>query len=94
MLDPRTRRALEHALTLYDAAEERTELRQRRPVNIYRIGLLLQRLAEVEAEVTAGASLARALYDNFTDRLLTRLEKSAGLAVTYGGGRADTGRPA
>jgi hypothetical protein len=81
-------------LTPYDTAEERTELRQRRPVNIHRLGLLLQRLEEVEAEVTAGASLARALYDNFTGRLLTRLEKTASPAVTYGGGRADTGRPA
>lgn len=56
--------------------------------------LALQRLDEALAEVAAGKSLARALHDNFNDRLLTALEKAAGLPVTFGGGAHDTGRPA
>jgi hypothetical protein len=34
------------------------------------------------------------LYDNFNDRLLTALEKAAGVPITYGGGGKDRGRPA
>jgi hypothetical protein len=50
-------------------------------------------LDEALAEMTAGKSLARALYDNFNDRLLTALETAAGVPVTYGGGARDKGRP-
>lgn len=56
--------------------------------------IALQRLDRALDEVAAGKSLARALYDNFNDRLLTALEQAAGLPVTYGGGAADKGRPA
>jgi hypothetical protein len=56
--------------------------------------IALQRLDEALEEVAAGKSLARALYDNFNDRLLTVLEQAAGLPVTFGGGAHDTGRPA
>jgi len=66
----------------------------KRQANPHALGIALLRLDEALAEVATGKSLARALYDNFNDRLLTRLEKAAGVAVTYGGGRDDTGRPA
>ena len=56
--------------------------------------IALLRLDEALQEVTDGKSLARALYDNFNDRLLTALEKAAGLPVTFGGGAHDRGRPA
>jgi hypothetical protein len=59
----------------------------------YAASLALARLAEVEAEIASGKSVARALYDGFCDRLLTRLEKAAGVPVTYGGGARSTGRP-
>jgi hypothetical protein len=62
--------------------------------NIYRLGLLLNQLEKVDNEVSQGVSLARALYDNFDGRLLTRLEKAVGLTPTFGGGGHDTGRPA
>lgn len=55
--------------------------------------LALSRLDETLAEVANGKSVARALYDNFNDRLLTRLEQAAGVAITFGGGAHDTGRP-
>ena len=76
-----------HAIMLYDRSEEK-----KRP-NIYRLGLLLRALESVERSAKR-ASLARALYDNFNDRLLTRLEKAVGLTPTFGGGGHDTGRPA
>jgi hypothetical protein len=47
----------------------------------------------VEAEIAGGKSIARALYDGFCARLLTRLEKAAGVPVTYGGGARSKGRP-
>ena len=55
--------------------------------------LALLRLDEALAEIAAGKSLARALYDNFNDRLLTALETAAGLPVTCGDGASDKGRP-
>ena len=78
------RRKLESAIAQWDR-------RQRNP-NAGAIALL--RLDEALQEVAAGKSVARALYDNFNDRLLTCLEKAAGLPVTYGGGAHDKGRPA
>lgn len=55
--------------------------------------IALQRLDDTMAEIISGTSVARALYDNFNDRLLTALEKAAGVPVTFGGGAHDTGRP-
>lgn len=78
-----TRRKLEHAIAVWD--------RKQRNPNAGAIALL--RLDEAMAEWEQGKSLARALYDNFNDRLLTALEKAVGVAVTYGGGRNDRGRP-
>lgn len=76
--------------TKLEAAISRWDRRQRNP---HAGALALLRLDEALLEVDAGKSLARALYDNFNDRLLTALETAAGLPVTYGGGAADTGRP-
>lgn len=78
------RNKLIHAITVWDK-------RQRNP---YAGAIALGRLELALAEIEAGKSVARALYDNFNDRLLTRLEKAAGVSVTYGGGGADLGRPA
>ena len=75
--------ALEHAISLW-------ERRQKSP---YAGAIALTRLDDALAEVAAGTSLARALYDNFNDRLLTALERAAGLPITYGGGAHDQGRP-
>jgi hypothetical protein len=61
--------------------------------NIYRLGIILRGLDLFEEEVNAGSSVARALYDNFNDRLLTLFEKTAGVPVTYGGGARSKGRP-
>ena len=66
----------------------------RRQKNHHAGAIALLRLDEALAEVSTGKSLARALYDNFNDRLLTALETAANLPITYGGGAADTGRPA
>ena len=66
----------------------------RRQRNHHAGAIALQRLDEALAEVDTGKSVARALYDNFNDRLLTALEKAAGVPVTYGGGAQDKGRPA
>ena len=68
----------------------------RRPhgrVNIYRLGHFLKAIENVAADVDKGKSLARALYDNASDRFLTNLEKAAGVPVTLGGGGQDKGRP-
>lgn len=56
-------------------------------------GIALLRLDETIDEIAKGTSVARALYDAFNDRLLTALEKAAGVKVTYGGGAHDSGRP-
>jgi hypothetical protein len=47
----------------------------------------------IEEDVDKGKSLARALYDNASDRFLSALEKAVGLPLTYGGGGKDRGRP-
>ena len=77
------KRSLESAIAQWD----------KRQKNHHAGAIALLRLDEALAEVAAGKSLARALYDNFNDRLLTALEHAAGLPITYGGGAADTGRP-
>ena len=73
-----------------ESALARWDRRQRNP---HAGALALLRLDEALAEIAAGKSLARALYDNFNDRLLTALETAAGLPVTYHGGASDKGRP-
>ena len=87
--------ALSHALTRFDRLEEAKAIEnpKRNSHNVYALGIYLRRLDDVMEEIEAGSSLARALYDNFNDRLLTFMEKTAGLPITYGGGRADKGRP-
>jgi hypothetical protein len=74
---------LVHAITVWD--------RQNR--NPYAGAIALCALHKAEADIASGTSVARALYDHFNDRLLTTLEKAAGVPVTYGGGRRDHGRP-
>jgi hypothetical protein len=55
--------------------------------NTARLPLILAALDRAEAEHSC--CWAHRLYDNFCDRLLTALEKSLGLAVTYGRGHTD-----
>ena len=89
------RRKLQHEVTAFDTREEAAaEKNPRRFHNIYALGIYLQRVDGVVAAVACGDSLPRALYDNFQDTLLSRLEKSFALPVTHGGGKGDTGRPA
>ncbi len=66
----------------------------KRQKNPHACAIALLRLDDALEEISAGKSLARALYDNFNDRLLTALEQAAGVEVSYGGGRDDKGRPA
>lgn len=80
---PISKATLERAIAQWDR-------RQRNP---HAGAIALQRLDEAWAEYEGGKPLARALYDNFNDRLLTALETAADLPVTYGGGGADRGRP-
>jgi hypothetical protein len=61
--------------------------------NIYRIGIIFRALSLVEKDIQGGSSLARALYDNFNDRLLSVMEKACKLPLTYGGGAKSKGRP-
>jgi hypothetical protein len=74
-----------------EAAIAQWDRRQRNP---HAGAIALQRLDDAMGEIAEGKSVARALYDNFNDRLLTLLERAAGLAITYGGGAHDRGRPA
>lgn len=77
------KRKLEHAVAVWD----------RKQSNPFAGAIALRRLDDALADHAAGYSLARALYDNFNDRLLTELERAAGVAITYGGGAQDRGRP-
>ena len=76
------------AVTEYDR-----KLEAKGNINFYRLGIILKQLDKVHEEIAEGKSVARALYDNFSDRLLSALEKAAGLPLTYGGGGRDRGRP-
>lgn len=93
---PDLRRILEHTVTQFDVREEKAAAKSKRrgQHNIYALGIYLGRVDDVIIAVDAGTSIARALHDSFSDRLLTCLEKACGVAVTYGGGAHDTGRPA
>ena len=86
-------RSLFLAASRYDAAQDKRDAKHGLAPNVYRFGLILERLDRAQQARAAGASLARSLYDNFNDRLLTALERAAGVAVTCGGGARDTGRP-
>ena len=88
-LDPHDRLKLQTAITEYDRRQSRG-----RRYNPNALGLMLGALQDAERDVERGASLARALYDNFQDTLLSALERSVGLPLTYGGGGKSTGRPA
>lgn len=83
-MTPAMRTKLVHVICQWQAKER----------NPYAAGIALQALDRAEAQMAEGDSLARALYDTFNGRLLTKLEKAAGLTVTYGGGGHDIGRPA
>jgi len=88
-IDPRIRFTLVMAITTYDRKES-----TKRYYNRYALGIMLRALDDAMSEVAEGTSLHRALYDHFNGRVLTALEKAAGLPITYGGGGHDTGRPA
>lgn len=85
---------LAHLVTAFDRKQEAVAAKRGRPHNIYALAIMLRAVDRAVADVGAGASVARALYDNFNDRLLTHLEKGCGVAVTFGGGAQDKGRPA
>lgn len=87
-LDSATYVKLQTALIKYDARQ-----RKGKAWNPYAIGHYMKGLAAVREACDSGSTLAQALYDNFNDRLLTCVEKAAGLPATYGGGSHDTGRP-
>lgn len=76
------------AATRFDRAQE-----GKRDYNRYAMAIYFGRIDEAISEIANGKSVARALYDNFNDRLLTVLEKAANVPVTYGGGTQDKGRP-
>jgi len=77
------------AVTEYDR-----KLEAKGDVNIYRLGIILKGLDAVHEGIAEGKSVARALYDSgFHGRLLSALEKAAGVALTYRGGGKDRGRP-
>ena len=83
------RTKLAHTVTTHDIKESK-----KKGYNPNALALYIGRVDDVCNDVAAGASLGRALYDNFNDRLLTTLEKACGLPVTYGGGSQDKGRTA
>ena len=76
------------AVTEYDR-----KLEAKGNINFYRLGIILKQLDKVHEEIAEGKSVGRALFDNFNDRLLTALEKAAGVPITYGGGAKSKGRP-
>ena len=82
-------------LARYDRKQEELAARNRRyHHSSYALGLYLARADEVLEEISRGSSIPRALYDNFNGQLLTFLEKSFKLPVTYHGDlEMDTGRP-
>lgn len=67
---------LESAVTAYDRKQV-----GKRGYNIYALGIYLQRVDSVVADIEAGAKLADALRSGFCDRLLTHLERAFGLEV-------------
>ncbi len=88
------RASLATAVTRFDRKEEERAARNPRAYhNPYGLGIMLNRVDSVIADIATGTSVARALYDNFQDRLLTALERVTGNPVTYGGGSQDKGRP-
>jgi hypothetical protein len=87
-MDPIIRDKLVSALTQYDMKQAKKKYH-----NIYALGLYFKALDNVETAVDNGTSIHRALYDNFSDRLLSALERKLGLPLTYGGGGQSTGRP-
>jgi hypothetical protein len=88
-MDAHMRLKLVSTLTEYDRKESTKKYHNR-----FALGIYLQSLHSAEDDIKEGSSLARALYDHFNGRLLTALEKAAGVPVTYGGGGHDRGRPA
>lgn len=94
-LDIHTLLKLETALIQYDERQRKTNAKKVRGYyNPHALGIYLHAFQEVKKDVESGNStLAQALYDHFHDRLLSTLEKSVGLPLTYGGGGKSTGRP-
>ena len=89
MIDPSTDLKLVTAINKYDERQAKMKY-----YNRYALPQYLAAIQKVREEVASGKTLARALYDNYNGRLLSALEKSVGLPLTYGGGGADKGRPA
>lgn len=79
--DPHTHLRLVSAIVHYD--KRLTE----RDGNIARLSLILRALNRAEEEHSC--CWAHRLYDNFSDRLLSALEKALALSVTYGRGTSD-----
>ena len=90
------RSKLESVVTQFDRKQETLAAKNpRRHYSIYALGLYMNRVDSVVADIATGSSLARALYDNYQADMLSALERAFCLAVTHhGDSNRDTGRPA
>jgi hypothetical protein len=88
-MDPHVRLKLETALIAHDRRQAKGKHH-----NPHALAIYLRALQEATEATSHGHSLARALHDHFNGRLLSALERAAGLELTYGGGGHDRGRPA
>ena len=81
------RAKLVHEVTAFDAREEAKAAKnpRRHHHNVYALGIMLGRVDSVVADIACGASLPRALFDNFQGPLLAALEKAFNLPRTNGG---------
>lgn len=93
-IDMHLRLKLDTVLVKEDQRQERAAIKAGRRHNIYAMSIMLRGLQAAMADMHRGVSVGRALYDHFNGRLLTALERAAGVPVTYGGGPKSTGRPA
>jgi hypothetical protein len=96
-LDQHTHLKLETALIAFDDRNRKAAVKSklgRGHYNPHALAIYLRGFAAMKEEVRAGEkTLAQGLYDHFNGRLLSALERSVGLPVTYGGGPQSAGRP-
>lgn len=88
-LTPEIRQRIVYALIKCDERQSAG-----RSPNPYAMGHYLRALHNAESDMADGGStLAQALYDSYCGRVLSAVERAAGLPLTYGGGGHDRGRP-
>jgi hypothetical protein len=96
-MDAHTHLKLETAFIAFDDKNRKAAISAKKGRGYYNphaLGIYLKGFAVAKEEIRNGEkTIAQALYDNFNGRLLSALEKSIGLPLTYGGGGADKGRP-